>query len=187
MRITVKLLSLVLFETLLATAAWAQTCQTGTIAESTPTSRFTPAGNNLVIDKETGITWMRCALGQTWNGTSCSGHAQTYDWQNAMAEVKKINNSGYGGHSDWRLPFIPELASIVERQCFNPRVNLAVFPNTPPITFWSGMERMGYSDMAYALDFGRGDAKPKNKAIHGAVRLMHDGPNGPWWKMPQMN
>jgi Protein of unknown function (DUF1566) len=187
MRIAIKLLTIILCQTLLATSTWAQTCQTKTIEESTPTSRFTFDEAGLVTDKETGITWMRCALGQQWDGATCSGKANTYDWQNAMNEVKKINASKYGGHSDWRLPYIPELASIVERQCFNPRVNLTVFPATPSITFWSGMERMGYADMAYALDFGKGNASPKNKSIKGAVRLMHDGPNGPWWKMPKMN
>ena len=188
MQITIKRLAFIIIcETCLATFAWAQNCQTRTIAESTPTSRFSFDEPGLVTDTDTGITWMRCALGQKWNGTTCSGKANTYDWQDAMDEVKKVNSSRLGGHSDWRLPYIPELASIVERQCFNPRVNLAVFPGTPSITFWSGMERMGNADMAYALDFGEGNAEPKDKTVKGAVRLMHDGPKGPWWKMPKMN
>jgi len=187
MRIFIKLLTLLLCEALLATPTWAQTCQKGTITESAPTSRFTFDDAGLVTDTDTGITWMRCALGQTWDGTTCSGRVNTYDWQDAMREVKKMNDKHYGGHSDWRLPYIPELASIVERQCFNPRVNMAVFPATPSMTFWSGMERMGFTNMAYALDFGQGDAKPTDKAEMGAVRIMHDGPNGPWWKMPKMN
>ena len=123
MRITVKLLTIFLCETLLATPIWAQTCEPNTIEESTPTSRFSFDDNGLVTDNETGITWTRCALGQHWDGTTCSGKAKTYDWQNAMNEVKKMNSSNFSGHSDWRLPYIPELASIVERQCFNPRVN----------------------------------------------------------------
>lgn len=186
MRIFVKLCTVILCETLLLTSAWAQTCDTKNLEESTPTSRFSFDNNDLVTDKQTGITWMRCAVGQHWNGTTCAGEVKTFDWQNAMNEVKKMNDSNYGGHSDWRLPYIPELASIVERQCFNPRVNLKVFPATPSITFWSGMERMGFTDMAYALDFGKGDATPTKKSVKGAVRAMHDGPNGPWWKMPQM-
>lgn len=186
MRTAINLIAFTICGTFLTTFAWAQTCQTGTIAESTPTSRFSFDEPGLVTDNDTGITWMRCALGQQWDGTTCSGKANTYDWQNAMSQVKKINDSHIGGHSDWRLPYIPELASIVERQCFNPRVNLVVFPATPSITFWSGMERMGNTNMAYALDFGQGNAAPKDKSIKGAVRLMHDGPNGPWWKMPKM-
>lgn len=187
MHTAIKLITIIACEALLATSAWAQTCQSNTIDESTPSSRFTIIGAGLVTDNQTGITWMRCAIGQSWNGSTCVGKATTYDWQSAMSRVKKINDSNYAGHHDWRLPYIPELASIVERQCFNPRVNLTVFPATPSISFWSGMERMGYANMAYALDFGGGNATPKDKAIKGAIRLMHDGPNGPWWKMPTMN
>ena len=187
MRIRLKLLSVILCQSLLIPFTWAQTCQTKTLEESTPTSRFSFDKAGLVTDKETGIIWMRCALGQKWDGATCSGKANTYSWQDAMNEAKIINSSNYGGHKAWRLPYIPELASIVERQCFNPRVNLTVFPATPSITFWSGMERMGYANMAYALDFGGGKATPQDKTVKGAVRLMHDGPQGPWWKMPKMN
>lgn len=176
----------ILCSSLLAAPIWAQTCQKDTIEESTPTARFTFDKDGTVTDTETGITWTRCALGQQWDGTACTGSASTFEWQDAMNEVQKLNKGNYGGHSDWRLPYIPELASIAERQCFNPRVNLAVFPGTPSTIFWSGMERMGYSDMAYALDFGKGDAQPEKKSLKGAVRPMHDGPKGPWWKMPQM-
>ena len=136
MRTAIKLLTIVLCQTILATSTLAQTCETNTIQESTPTTRFTFDERGLVTDKETGITWMRCALGQKWDGTTCAGTAKTYNWQNAMDEVKKINSSNYGGHSDWRLPYIPELASIVERRCFDPRVNLTAFPTTPSIPFW---------------------------------------------------
>jgi len=186
MQTTYRFFIAILCGSLLAAQGWAQTCQQDTIKESTPTARFTFDKNGTVTDTETGITWLRCALGQQWNGTTCTGSANTYDWQAAMNAVQELNKRKFGGHDDWRLPFIPELASIAERQCFNPRVNLAVFPGTPTITFWSGMERMGYPDMAYALDFGNGDAHPEKKIFKGAVRPMHDGPNGPWWKMPEM-
>ena len=181
--------SLIIFlcSSLVAAPIWAQTCQKDTIQESTPTARFTFNGDGTVLDKETNITWMRCALGQKWDGNICTGDATVYNWQEAVAEVGKINSSGFAGRNDWRLPYIPELASIVERQCFEPRVNLKVFPATPLLSFWTGMERMGHPDMAYMLDFNKGNASPAQKTVKGAVRLMHDGPNGPWWKMPKMH
>ena len=33
----------------------------------------------------------------------------------------------------------------------------------------------------------RADSIGVVKTVKGAVRLMHDGPNGPWWKMPKMH
>lgn len=186
MRIVIRFFLSTLFGMCLAAPLWAQTCDKSSIAESTPTSRFDTVADDMVVDKETGITWMRCALGQKWDGNTCAGKADTYNWQEAMEIVAEMNKAAYGGRTDWRVPYVPELASIIERQCFNPRVNLAVFPATPLLAFWTGMEKMGRPDMAYILDFDKGNAAPSEKAFKGAVRLMHDGPNGPWWKMPQM-
>lgn len=187
MQIIIRSFIAILCGSLLATPLWAQTCNTTSIQESTPTSRFNPNDDGTVMDKETGITWMRCAIGQNWDGNTCAGNANTYSWQDAVDTATKANKSGYGGHTDWRLPYVPELASIVERQCSNPRVNLKVFPATPLVAFWTGMEKMGRPDMAYILDFDKGNASPSVKTFKGAVRLMHDGPNGPWWKMPDMH
>lgn len=169
--------------TLLAiSSSWAASCRTETLAESTPTSRFTNTAE-VVTDQETTLSWMRCAVGQAWDGKSCNGEPRTLDWQQAMALVEKINAEGVGGHHDWRMPVVPELASIVERQCFNPRMNSSVFPGAPSVIFWSSMEKMGKSGYAYTLNFGAGEAVATAKDQQGAVRLVR---GGPWWVPPQM-
>ena len=78
---------------------------------------------------------------------------------------------------------MPELASITERKCFAPRVNLAVFPATPSKAFWTGMEKKGSKEQAYAIDFGSGSVMPGEKNNAAYLRLMLDGPGGKWWKM----
>ena len=186
MRITIQLTVMFCAVILQATPAWAQTCRTDKIEASAPTSRYILNDNGTVTDKETKITWMRCALGQKWDGNTCTGKATWYNWQQAVEAVSLVNKDKYAGVGTWRLPYVPELASIVERQCFDPRVNLVVFPATPSNKFWTGMERKGYSNMAYVIDFGGGQATPSDKAYAGPIRLMHDGPDGPWWKMPKM-
>ncbi len=40
---------------------------------------FVPQDDGTVIDKRTGLQWMRCSLGQTWTGTMCSGHPDAYN------------------------------------------------------------------------------------------------------------
>ncbi len=165
------------------TASVAKTCRTESLSESTPTSQFLTE-NETVTDKATTLSWMRCAVGQKWDGNSCQGKAQTLGWQDAMVLVDKINDQGISGHHDWRMPMVPELASIVERQCFNPRMNTAVFPGAPSVVFWSSMEKMGMKNYAYTLNFGSGEAVATTKDHQGAVRLVR---GGPWWKPPMMS
>lgn len=160
----------------------AQSCNTESRRESTPTARFSLDGAT-VVDNATHLIWMRCALGQAWDGKSCQGEAKTFAWADAVAAIRQLNEGGFAGHNDWRLPAIPELASIVELRCFNPRVNVEVFPATPPQIFWSGMEKMGATQYAYSLDFGGGEARASLKDQAGSLRLVR---GGPWWAPPSM-
>lgn len=57
-----------------------------------------------VTDPTTGLTWKRCAVGQTWSRTTCTGTGATYNWTTAKALT-----STFAGQSDWRLPNIREL------------------------------------------------------------------------------
>lgn len=117
-----------------------QNCRSN-LKESTPISRFVFSDNGTVTDTETEITWMRCAMGQKWDGKTCTGRAQEYSWQEARDAVAELNSDTFGEPTSWRLPYVPELASIVERRCFEPRVNLTAFPATPSKVFWTGMEK----------------------------------------------
>jgi hypothetical protein len=159
----------------------AATCHAD-LQSSTPTERFTTT-SEIVTDKDTTLSWTRCAIGQHWGGNACVGEATSMNWSEAMAMVNLFNQHGLAGHKDWRLPAIPELASIVERQCFNPRVNEVVFPGAPSKVFWTSMEKVGTTDLAYSLDFGGGNAKATLKDFKGAVRLVR---GGPWWEPPKM-
>jgi len=140
--------------------------------------RFKDNGDGTLTDSQSGLTWMRCALGQNWAGATCVGKLDTYTWQSAQDMASKLDKmGGYAGHNDWRVPQIPELAMIVERQCANPRINLALFPTTPATYFWTATTRRGrgMEAEAYVLSFGPEGAGHKDKGDAHYVRLVRDG------------
>lgn len=134
---------------------------------TTPDSDFADAGSGTVRHLPTGLVWKRCAEGQTWDGTTCNDLAATYNWLAAFARVDAVNAAAVGtqnaGQTDWRLPSVNELKSIVELGCYGPSINLAQFPATPSSNFWSGSPVAGDPARAWFVNFGSGAA--------GALRL----------------
>lgn len=105
-----------------------------TMPRTSPSSRFLDRGNGTVTDRASGLTWMRCQLGQSWQNGSCSGEPTRLYWQQALLTAERIRTEpshalhGFGGHTDWRLPTIKELTSILESACYKPALNEAIFP-----------------------------------------------------------
>lgn len=161
------------------TSVWAeQTCDTQSYPMSAPAERFKDNGDGTLTDIQSRLTWMRCALGQNWTGTTCTGSPSYYTWQSAQDAANKLDNEGgYANHLDWRVPHIPELAMIVERQCANPRANLTLFPATPAAYFWTATTRRGpgMEAFAYVISFGAEGAMYKNKEETFNVRLVSGG------------
>jgi hypothetical protein len=94
--------------------------------EYTPTSAFTDLGDGTVTHNLSGLTWQRCAVGQSWTGNTCSGNASLHSWEQANAL-----KSRFAGKTDWRLPSTNELATLVEYHALDPAINTTLFPNSP--------------------------------------------------------
>ena len=161
-----------------STAQAEQTCDQS-FPMSAPVKRFIDNGDGTLTDFEPDLTWMRCSLGQTWNGTTCTGTPVTYTWQSAQDAADKLNSAGgYANRHDWRVPKIAELASIVERQCFNPRINITLFPATPAAYFWTATMRPKVpkdDPYAYAISFGTEGPRHAGKEEQHYVRLVSGG------------
>ncbi len=154
-----------------------QACDTSQYGLSAPTERFDDNGDGTVTDKESGLIWMRCSAGQEWSEGSCVGDAAIYDWASAQTVADNVNREGVFFFNDWRVPKLGELATIVERQCNDPRINLAVFPNTPADAFWTATSRPGSDEpYAYVLDFGPAGVVREPRERSHLVRLVRTGP-----------
>ncbi|SEH09013.1 Lcl domain-containing protein [Candidatus Venteria ishoeyi] len=69
--------------------------------------RYVAYPNGTALDMETGLLWMRCSVGQTWDGKTCQGKAKEFKWKEA-----KQQTANFVGYSDWRIPTIEELRTL---------------------------------------------------------------------------
>lgn len=142
---------------------------------STASADFTDHADGTVTHDLTGLTWMRCSLGQSWDpdGGTCTGIANEYSWLAAFAAASELNaTGGYAGQTDWRLPNKNELASIVEERCWSPAVNQAIFPATPSQSFWSSSTYQENDEAAWMVSFDFGEIAFVLKWAPAPVRLV---------------
>ena len=147
----------------------AQTCRTeAEVPSTTPASRFQDNGDATVTDKSTGLMWAQCPEGLA--GTGCvTGSVATFTWEAALVRAR---DSGLAGYTDWRLPTIKELSSLIEDRCYDPAINLAVFPNTPASDFWSASPSAVSSNGAWLVHFSYGYADHYYRSYGERVRLV---------------
>jgi len=139
---------------------------------------YSDNGDGTVTDPTTGLIWMRCAMGQAWEKDTCTGTAGTYWFDAANALTGTVT---FAGQSDWRLPSIRELLSIVERSVSHPAIDTSVFPNAPSSYFWTGSPdaynyRYVTSTYVWVVNFYYGNADDDSRFSDYAVRLVRGEP-----------
>ena len=105
-----------------------------------------------VTDIETNLVWQRCSLGQTWNGSTCDGDADSSTWIDALQAGSALQEASGG---DWRLPNIKELVSLaVYDSSESAAVLTSTFPNTAAGSYWSSsLDRSSSSSRIYLVNF----------------------------------
>lgn len=95
-------------------------------------SRFVVHPDGTVTDTTTALTWQRCAAGQ--GGTECAGSVATHSWREAEKYCRALS---LGGHTDWRLPTMEELKSLMRPATEGSAIDVAVFPGAGGNFYWS--------------------------------------------------
>ena len=97
---------------------------------------FLEHDNGTVTDTRTGLMWRRCSLGMTWDAGRCTGDRGTYPWDRAAAAIELVHaEGGLSGHTDWRLPTLVELMTLVQEG--SGLRHKEAFPGVSPSHHWS--------------------------------------------------
>lgn len=116
-------------------------------ATAQESGRYTySADGTEVFDQQTRLAWKRCPEGMAWsqNEKICEGTAKNFTHAQALV---------FSGLSDYRIPNIKELASIVDIRLRSPAIYVPSFKNTPSAIFWSKTMNAGDINRAWGIDF----------------------------------
>ncbi len=160
---------------------------------------YTVQANNFVVnkagdevwDRTTGWVWMRCSLGQSWNGQTCVGTGQEFTFDDAAAAARS--------RTGWVVPSVAQLVSLricsageknefvtvqgqgggtFKETCADgshkPTINRSVFPETPNKWFWTSSPYVGYSFNAWVVNFLNGSVGGYYRSYDLQVRLVRE-------------
>lgn len=112
---------------------------------------------NAVIDKNTGLMWQR-------------DHASSgMGWVQALQYCEGLTTDGY---TDWRLPNMKELLTLVDESAASPAIDADAFPGTPASWFWSSSAYPYWAFYAYDVDFAAGDLSAYTHTTVNYVRCV---------------
>ena len=107
------------------------------------THAYTDLDNGIIKDHVTGLMWQKATA------------PGTYTWQQA---VDYCNNLSLGDHTDWHLPTVKEISTLVDVSIKlpGPLINSTYFPNTEQSDYWSSTTFAVTPGSAYFMDFESG-------------------------------
>ena len=115
--------------------------------------------------------------GMIWEVKTADNKDSTYKWGSRTSLVTAANaeNSGSGlcGITNWRVPSVNELFSIINYNNYGPSIDSDYFPNTSSGSFWSEQEVVNDPANAWPVDFSDGSNSATNaKSNSRRVRLV---------------
>lgn len=93
---------------------------------------------------------------------------------NSQDFVKRMNEAGWCGYADWRLPSRKELLSIVDYGNTTPMIDNDYFPSSSALTWTSAPFALGTSS-AWGVNFGTGNSYSLDKRNSNQIRLVRGG------------
>jgi hypothetical protein len=88
---------------------------------------------------------------------SINDKEKKYEWNDAEPIfINALNDQKFGGFSNWRMPTVKELMSIVDIGNSNPAIDSNYFPNTLSASYWTSMSHTIDSTLTWGVNFDSG-------------------------------
>jgi hypothetical protein len=155
------------------------TRQDGELRVGEPIS-FTDNGNGTITDNVTGLMWEKLSRNGTLHEVS-----DTFDWDSAFEKIAMLNDNGFAGHSDWRMPNQRELFSLVVfggaadqtisaifRDDCEPGCAVTTCSCTASDKYWSSTTNPFLPANAVGIDFGTASTFSATKGSFRHVRAV---------------
>jgi hypothetical protein len=123
---------------------------------SWPSPRFTDNGDGTVTDNLMGLMWTKDA--------NLAGNKRR--WQDALDYVGDMNAGKQNnfGHTDWRLPNMREMRSLVDSWQYNPALPTNhPFMKVLPYQYWTSTSHPGIDNHAWRVNMWDGYTSPMHK------------------------
>jgi hypothetical protein len=152
----------------LSLTVFAQTCNSNIILTK-PSDRYIDLTDGTISDTKTGLIWMRCSIGQTWDGSNCVGTASSLTWTQALSTAESID---YASSTDWRVPNLKELLSTIEEACTSPTINETTFPDTNIDWYWTSTPTQNDAENVWLIHYSNGLPDNHAKNTSHSLRLV---------------
>lgn len=122
-------------------------------------------------DADNTYTW--CNTDSNTNG----GYSGTCGASNTIEFLSALNTANFGGHNDWRLPTIKELATLVELRHSSPAIEPVFAVNGQSAHYWSSTTNAHNPHNAWFVDFpyDSSNGLNANKSSGYYVRAVRGG------------
>ncbi|HNT28549.1 MAG TPA: DUF1566 domain-containing protein, partial [bacterium] len=137
-------------------------CVRGATLPDSVFTEATVAGKVMVTDTTSALIWTK------------EYSASTLTWKSALDYCETLD---YGDATDWRLPNIEELKTLIDDTRYNPASS---FPGGIPTNwFWSSSSYMSSTTYAWSVNSGSGNVSSNNKTDNYYARCVRSEPIAP--------
>ena len=123
---------------------------------------FTDNGDGTITDANTGLVWQQ------------GGDGFTKTWEDALAYCEGLS---LASQTDWRLPNVRELRSLVDITRYSPSIDTIYFPAAKSSNYWSSTTQASTTTTVFAwrVLFTEGGVTTSDKSTMFYVRCVRGG------------